>query len=334
MSCTKYYAIKKFSPSVGNDEEECFKRFIDEIKILINLNHKNIVRFYTYYLYPSNKLGYILMEYIEGETVDNFLENNMDKYDQLFKTAIETFKYLEDNNVLHRDIRPQNFMVTNDELKVIDFGFSKTVNIDNNETNSVLLNWPVTQAPEELKNGQYDRKTEIYYLGWLFKKLKNNYNSQYDAIIDKMCEYSPSKRYSTFQDVYDGINSLFFASSSFSVNDKIIYRRFADALFSTLDVFITTPTYYNSDEVLEKLKDVLTDNSLENDVQRNNILIKAFVRAKFKYYTKNLVSVSIVRDFYDLLTKSSKSKREVIINNIINRFKNVIIKVEDDKLPF
>jgi len=57
-------------------------------------------------------------------------------------------------------------------LKVIDFGFGKELGNNNAEENSVLLNWSAPEYPEELLSyGEYNFKTEIYYLGHMFKKL-------------------------------------------------------------------------------------------------------------------------------------------------------------------
>ena len=87
----KKYAIKKFSPLPVNDNQNAFQRFLDEIKILVDLYHKNIVRIYTYYLYPNLKTGFLQMEYIDGVTIDAYLETNPQDFDSLFLMAIDAF---------------------------------------------------------------------------------------------------------------------------------------------------------------------------------------------------------------------------------------------------
>ena len=57
------FAFKKYVPKDANYVDELYSRFVDEIKILFNISHPNIVRIYNYYLYPQAKTGYLQMEY-------------------------------------------------------------------------------------------------------------------------------------------------------------------------------------------------------------------------------------------------------------------------------
>lgn len=95
-----YFVCKKYEPSAGNDKEDCFRRFVDEIKILYTLSHRNIVRIFSYFLYPQNYLGYILMEYIDGQNIDTYLMWEDDEtFEKVFIQLIEGFEYLEKNGV-------------------------------------------------------------------------------------------------------------------------------------------------------------------------------------------------------------------------------------------
>ena len=173
------FAIKKYEPAPQNIQfkEELYNRFVDEIKILFKISHPNIVRIYDYYLYPTPKVGYLQMEYINGTAIDKYDPLPWDKsWEEIFIEVIKTFKYLEENNILHRDIRAENLLLDeNFNLKLIDFGFGKIMNRSNLDTkskNSVLLNWPVTEMPEEIeKDKEYDNKTEIYFVGKLFSHI-------------------------------------------------------------------------------------------------------------------------------------------------------------------
>ena len=61
------FVAKKYEPEYDGIKEQFYKNFLDEIKILYKLNHRNIVRIYNYYAYENIYTGYILMEYIDGE---------------------------------------------------------------------------------------------------------------------------------------------------------------------------------------------------------------------------------------------------------------------------
>ena len=64
------FAIKKYVPKDTRFIDEQYDRFVDEIKILFNISHPNIVRIYNYYLYPTAKTGYLQMEYVDGKCID------------------------------------------------------------------------------------------------------------------------------------------------------------------------------------------------------------------------------------------------------------------------
>lgn len=121
------FAFKKYSPKDERYVEENYIRFVEEIKILFNISHPNIVRIYNYYFYPDKNIGYLQMEYIDGLSISQFDPKKFSKeWEDIFKELIETFKYLEQKNILHRDIRPENIMINqNGEVKVIGFGFGK-----------------------------------------------------------------------------------------------------------------------------------------------------------------------------------------------------------------
>ena len=90
----KYFAIKKFVPPIEY-LDEYYARFKNEIKILVDVFHPNVVRCYTYYLYPEYKTGYLQMEYIQGDTIDEYLNRFPDAFDKLFVSAINDFEYLQ-----------------------------------------------------------------------------------------------------------------------------------------------------------------------------------------------------------------------------------------------
>ena len=207
------FAIKKYSPNIKNNSEECYKRFIDEIKILFTIFHKNIVRIYNCYLYPNYQTGYIQMEYINGKTIDKIEPLDYGKtWNDFFLETINAFDYLFDNQILHRDIRTSNFMVTEDGiLKIIDFGFGKQF-CENNKQNSICLNWPATIHPQEVSVSQeYTYATEIYYIGVLFKHLvENDSTFLYKEILNKMLEYSPDKRYTSYKEIKQDISGNLF----------------------------------------------------------------------------------------------------------------------------
>lgn len=332
----KKYAIKKFNPLPQNDDDYSFDRFVQEIKILVDLNHKNIVRIYTYYLYPSLKLGYIQMEYIEGDTIDKYLSNNPDEFNNVFRMAIDAFAYLEEKGIVHRDIRFNNFLISCGELKIIDFGFGKKINKNVDNADSVLLNYPVSLFPEELSfNGlTYDTITEIYFLGCLFKKIENGKSTLFSDVIDKMCEPHRKNRFQSFEKIKECLDNNSYLIS-FTDKQKKIYLNFADAFLSTISCFIDNPVFETDSKIIiQKISDVYSEYSIEENILDNSKLIDTFIsQGRYRYFTKHLLPVSALKDFCLLLNEVDLRKQDIIINSLKNRLKSVKIEKEDD-LPF
>lgn len=339
-----FFAIKKYQPSGGNIEyeEEYYNRFVDEIKILFQLSHPNIVRVYNYYLYPQSTLGYLQMEYIEGVPIDEYVENNFVDLNNLFRSAIDAFVCLEKNSVLHRDVRPANIMVDNSgQIKVIDFGFGKILDSDNSK-NSILLNWPATEHPNEVKHhNDYTAQTEIYYLGYLFKKLIRESNIEdfkFLSVLDKMCEGDKINRYKSFNDVSADIAKGFLLNFSFTSDEKKTYLTFAETLVSLIDHFYDSYSpIIDENEVLTRLEDILKISILENYIQDKPMLVSSFVTSEVSYSRYSTVSVFEVKKFYELLLNSSKQKKKIILENLRTRLRAVdVVKISfsDDDLPF
>ncbi len=340
------FAIKKYRPSEENIEhkEDFYHRFVEEIVILFKLSHPNIVRVYNYYLYPNLMTGYLQMEYIEGTSIDAYIRNNSTDLDNLFRSAVKSFEFLEENDILHRDIRPANIMIDNNgELKLIDFGFGKILSSTNTE-NSIRLNWPVTDMPDEVVNGNdYTVETEIYFLGSLFKRLirENNIEDfKFINVVNTMCEVSIEKRYQSFKDVSDDIAKGVLLGTDFSARDKAVYQDMASSLVNTI-------SYYTSDfspvseveRVQVNLGELIRNSSLEEYIQANSALISCFLTNGFAYSLRIMTKVDTVKDFYRLLIDSDYQKKEIILENLIIRLSLIEIKksnfdIDDDELPF
>ena len=94
------FAIKKYVPKDKRYIDEHYVRFVDEIKILFNISHPNIVRIYNYYLYPQAKTGFLQMEYIDGTCIDQYEPMPWDEkgWEEIFTDVIGAFEYLEKNH--------------------------------------------------------------------------------------------------------------------------------------------------------------------------------------------------------------------------------------------
>lgn len=335
------FAIKKYVPKSKLFIEEQYDRFVDEIKILFNISHPNIVRIYNYYLYPSAKTGYLQMEYIDGKSIGEFVPDPWgDKdWNDIFREVISAFEYLEQNHILHRDIRPANIMIdNNNSVKIIDFGFGKQLNGTNAEANSVLLNWPATEMPDEVQlNQEYDERTEIYFVGTLFRHLLRDDmgDFRFFHIIEKMTKINPAQRYTSFAMVMNDITAGVLSEIDFSEHEKSAYRCFAQALTAHINHYIEKYSpINNTTQTLSKLADLIRNSSLEECIQNNSQLIGCFINGGYSYNPRKEIKVQTVIDFYHLVTSLSPTKQKILFDNIYNRLSTIPVQVDDEELPF
>lgn len=337
-----HIVCKVYDPAAGNDPEDCFRRFIDEIGILFTLSHRNIVRVYNYYLYPAYRKGYILMEYIDGESLDAYTEfSDETKFSNIFIQAIDGFNYLEKNKVLHRDIKPNNFIVDNNGvLKIIDFGFGKMSQKESVEKASILLNWPVSKLPLEIRDEIYDHKTEIYFLGKMFEKLSNDslYEiTRFSHIIKLMTDLDPNKRPSSFAAILNMISDDILEYTHFNDTDKSVYIKFADSLLNAIECHNEYDHKYarNMNEIRDGLKRILEESALEETVQDVKSFIDCFLKSAYAFNNYAVIEVDDLRNFYRMLIQLSNTQQTIVYSNLLARLRSIPTHVDNDVvLPF
>lgn len=332
------FVCKKYSPYYPEHKDLYFKYFLDEIKILHKIYHKNIVRVFNYYIYPEQMTGYILMEFVKGQNIDEYILENPDKLNDLFVQTINGFTYLEENKILHRDIRPDNILVTDDgTTKIIDFGFGKSIDFDNTD-NSISLNWRYPK-PDEFNQKIYDTKTEIYFVGKLFEEILENASNidfKFTRLVSKMIS-NYSERVPTFFNVYREIVNETKSEINFTDAEIATYREFADSLEGLISKMPYNTKYRRDiNQIIKSLEEIYKNSLLEEHIQNNNKLITIFLDGQYSYFPKKLFKVDILHSMIMLLKSSSDDRRKVILNNLWERFDKVEKYYEkiDDDLPF
>lgn len=331
------FVCKKLSPYDGILDINRFNRFVNEIKILYAINHPNIVRVFSYYLFPEKLTGYLLMEYVNGNNISDYISNHPQETNDLFIQTIRGFAHLEKHKILHRDIRPGNLLVSNDGiLKIIDFGFGKTIN-GSCISKSITLNWPYSW-PNELYNKIYDFRTEIFFIGCLFKSIiiENNLNDifKFNSILDKMLETDYSQRIKSFASVLKAIHQEYNNFINFDEKAKKIYNNLADSLISVCSELDLAATYIiDTDKITESLNELIKKSSLENYLQDNRLLINCFIKANhYKYKPRIKIDMTCIIDFAKWWISLSKENKDIVLLNLSTRLDQ--IAREDANLPF
>ena len=141
-------------------------KFKTEAQAAAGMMHPNIVNVYD--VGEENGIQYIVMELVEGITLKKYIEKKARlSVKEAVSIAIQVSMGIEaahNNHIIHRDIKPQNIMISKDgKVKVTDFGIAKAVS-SNTITSNVMGSVHYT-SPEQARGGYSDEKSDIYSLG-------------------------------------------------------------------------------------------------------------------------------------------------------------------------
>lgn len=160
-------AVKILKEEFLNNEE--FKRrFKNESKAIALLSHPNIVKVYDVNF--GEKLQYIVMEYIDGITLKEYItkQGAITWNDALFfmTQILRAVQHAHDKGIVHRDIKPQNIiLLQNGNIKVTDFGIARFSRSETRTLTEQAIGSVHYIAPEQAKGEYTDEKADIYSLG-------------------------------------------------------------------------------------------------------------------------------------------------------------------------
>lgn len=142
---------------------------INEILVMKDSQHKNIVNFLDAYLRGNSNL-WVIMEYMEGGSLTEVIENNGYKLNerQIATICFETLKglqHLHKKHIIHRDIKSDNVLLdAKGNVKITDFGFCAKLT-DQRNKRATMVGTPYWMAPEVVKQKEYDEKVDVWSLG-------------------------------------------------------------------------------------------------------------------------------------------------------------------------
>lgn len=148
--------------------EEFRRRFKNESKAIAVLSHPNIVKVYDVSF--GDKLQYIVMEYIDGITLKEYIEQqkviNWKEALHFTTQILRALQHAHDKGIVHRDVKPQNIMLLqNGNIKVADFGIAR---FSRNETRTMTesaIGSVHYISPEQARGEITDEKADIYSVG-------------------------------------------------------------------------------------------------------------------------------------------------------------------------
>jgi eukaryotic-like serine/threonine-protein kinase len=170
-------AIKVLPPQ-SSKNPEMKQRFEREAQAIAGLNHPHICTLHD--VGHQDGIDYLVMEYLEGETLAHRLERGALRLDEALKAAVEIADALDKahrQGVVHRDLKPSNVMLAKSGTKLLDFGLAKLTEPQRPAAVSTLatrtdltaqgtiLGTLQYMAPEQLEGGEADSRTDIFAFG-------------------------------------------------------------------------------------------------------------------------------------------------------------------------
>lgn len=185
----KYFLLK-----IAGDTKHSSEILRREYDLSIGLDHPNIVNVY-FYTQESPMGEGIVLEYIDGRTLSEFLSENPTKQqkEKIFGQLLDAISYLHGKQIIHNDLKPENILISrqNDNLKLIDFGLSDNDAHFQSKTPGCT---PSYAAPELKDNRQSDVRSDIYSIGRLMQLI---FADKYKRISAKCLSEKPEERYDT-----------------------------------------------------------------------------------------------------------------------------------------
>lgn len=226
------------------------ERFKNEYEVMTRLKHPNLVQVYDFGI-TEDGLYFIIMEYLKGHTLKDPETRNLDKGKVLdvFIDVLRVLGFIHSRNIIYRDIKPENIMITHAGTKLLDFGISNI----KTEEHSIISGTFLYMAPEVIR-GNIDFSSDIFSLGVLFYELFSGFDffskkekaislinllndrAQFEVflnekllkldvktrvIFQKMLNYDKEARYHKCSEIIFDINKILCKNYEYETSDTI-----------------------------------------------------------------------------------------------------------------
>ena len=208
--------IKKVIASLSQNSD-FVEMFEEEIKVTVGLSHPNIVQIYDYGRVEG--VSFLAMEYVEGKNLRQFLKRlismksmfSVDMSCHIISQVCNALGYAhafkdrmtnEHLGIVHRDISPQNIMISYDgAVKLFDFGIAKAKSASQATQAGVIKGKPSYLSPEQIEGEVLDGRSDVFALGivlWEMLSAKRLFSAENDMAILRMIQSARIEAPSTY----------------------------------------------------------------------------------------------------------------------------------------
>ncbi len=171
ISLDRYAALKVLADKYANDAE-FIVGFIKEARAAAKLNHPHIVQAYA--VGEDGGIYFFAMENVDGQTMKEVMQAQgiieVDQALEIIQQIAEALDYAwKEAGLVHRDIKPDNIMLTNKKrAKLADLGLARVAGDANDSEEDEVMGTPQYISPEQVQGGDLDVRSDIYSLGATF----------------------------------------------------------------------------------------------------------------------------------------------------------------------
>lgn len=167
----KYVVLKTIKPP--EESQIDFEKSLNEVNLLKQLHHPNVIQYYDSIYEPPNSL-YIFLEYADCQDLSKYMQKNKkmsnDQILRIFSQIILGLSYIHSKKIIHRDLKCENiFLFKNELVKIGDFGVSKE--ISDGKLAHTVIGSPLFFAPEILLNMPYSYPADIWAAGCILYQM-------------------------------------------------------------------------------------------------------------------------------------------------------------------
>ncbi|MBI3856494.1 MAG: serine/threonine protein kinase [Planctomycetes bacterium] len=216
--------------------EEFLQRFQREARMAAKLSHPNIVPIYD--IGAEGKLHYIVMEYVEGRSLKQLLEEKKldpEKSLRIALTIARALQFAHEHKIVHRDVKPANLLIDKQgRVRILDFGLARSMDGKGLTASGLMVGTPYYMSPEQAFGApeELDHRTDLYSLGAvlyemltgrppfeggtvlaILRKIEDEdpappgISSRVDAVVMKALAKDRERRYQTAADLAEAIRA-------------------------------------------------------------------------------------------------------------------------------
>ena len=277
----KEVAVKTLHPKFAK-QERIIKRFKREAESGLKLKHKHFVEFYSHGEFEG--FHYITMEFIDGSTLKDLLASEEKQMNERTKLLVglhvaKALAFAYDHKMVHRDIKPDNIMITKDGVaKLTDMGLAKEIFDEENSSEDmnltktgVTLGTPYYMPPEQIQDSKRaDCRSDIYSLGatmfHIFAGRPPFYGGGMMDVMKKIMEDPTPKLKDIKPEIAANISDLIYRMIQRDVNERYATPQ---AVLKDIQRVLDGKPIMSKDELMNVLNQPSEDNSYSDSSDSN-----------------------------------------------------------------